>query len=137
MNTATTSNESQTPKSADGMAIGQSSTDLVGFWGATPIARPSGAAQAAVTDGPGHSVPIQLLDLLLRISNGQVHYRLDTHVEHEEGHEIAVEALGALEFLPHFAQLAIAIGDHVALWLAAVLIIGKNAEGELRKTGPP
>lgn len=51
MNTATTSNESQTPKSADGMAIGQSSTDLVGFWGATPIAQPSGAAQAAVTDG--------------------------------------------------------------------------------------
>lgn len=51
MNTATTSNESQTPKSADGMAIGQSSTDLVGFWGATPIAQPSGAAQAAVIDG--------------------------------------------------------------------------------------
>lgn len=51
MNTATTSNESQTPKSADGYKVGQSSTDLVGFWGATPIARPSGAAQAAVTDG--------------------------------------------------------------------------------------
>lgn len=51
MNTATTSNESQTPKSADGYAVGQSSTDLVGFWGATPIAQPSGAAQAAVTDG--------------------------------------------------------------------------------------
>lgn len=51
MNTATTSNESQTPKSADGYAVGQSSTDLVGFWGATPLAQPSGAAQAAVTDG--------------------------------------------------------------------------------------
>jgi nitrous oxidase accessory protein NosD len=51
MNTATTSNESQTPKSADGYAVGQSSTDLVGFWGATPIAQPSGAAQAAVIDG--------------------------------------------------------------------------------------
>ncbi len=51
MNTATTSNESQTPKSADGYAVGQSATDLVGFWGATPIAQPSGAAQAAVTDG--------------------------------------------------------------------------------------
>lgn len=51
MNTATTSNESQTPKSADGYAVGQSATDLVGFWGATPIVQPSGAAQAAVTDG--------------------------------------------------------------------------------------
>ena len=51
MNTATTSNESKTPKSADGYKVGQSSTDLVGFWGATPIARPSGSAQAAVTDG--------------------------------------------------------------------------------------
>lgn len=51
MNTATTSNESQTPKSADGYAVGQSATDLVGFWGATPLAQPSGAAQAAVTDG--------------------------------------------------------------------------------------
>lgn len=51
MNTATTSNESQTPKSADGYAVGQSATDLVGFWGATPIVQPSGAAQAAVIDG--------------------------------------------------------------------------------------
>lgn len=51
MNTATTSNESQTPKSADGYAVGQSAADLVGFYGATPIAQPSGAAQAAVTDG--------------------------------------------------------------------------------------
>ena len=51
MNTATTSNESQTPKSADGYAVGQSATDLVGFWGATPIVQPSGADQAAVTDG--------------------------------------------------------------------------------------
>lgn len=51
MNTATTSNESQTPKSADGYAVGQSAADLVGFWGATPLAQPSGAAQAAVTDG--------------------------------------------------------------------------------------
>jgi UDP-N-acetyl-D-mannosaminuronic acid transferase (WecB/TagA/CpsF family) len=48
MNTATTSNETQTPKSAGGMLIGQSATDLVGFYGATPIAQRSGAAQAAV-----------------------------------------------------------------------------------------
>ncbi len=53
MNTATTSNETQTPKSADGYAVGQSSSDLVGFYGATPIAQPSGSAQAAVTDASG------------------------------------------------------------------------------------
>lgn len=46
MNTATTSNETQTPKSSDGVAIGQSSSDLVGFWGATPVDQP-----AAITAG--------------------------------------------------------------------------------------
>ena len=35
----------------DGTTLGQSSTDLIAFYGATPIARPAGAAQAAVTDG--------------------------------------------------------------------------------------
>lgn len=39
--TVTTSNETQTPKSADGLAVGQSSTDLVGFWGATPVDQPA------------------------------------------------------------------------------------------------
>jgi hypothetical protein len=39
--TITTSNETQTPKSSDGMAIGQSSSDLVGFWGATPVDQPA------------------------------------------------------------------------------------------------
>lgn len=53
MNTSAISNETNTPKSVDGYSCGQSSTDLVGFWGATPIARPSGAAQAAVTDASG------------------------------------------------------------------------------------
>lgn len=53
MNTSTVSNETNTPKSADGMAVGQSASDLVGFYGATPIAQPSGAAQAAVTDASG------------------------------------------------------------------------------------
>ena len=51
MNTATDSLETNTPKSGGGMAVGQSSTDLVGFYGAAPIAQPAGAAQAAVTDG--------------------------------------------------------------------------------------
>lgn len=36
----------------DGVNLGRSITDKIGFYGlATPIAQPSGAAQAAVTDG--------------------------------------------------------------------------------------
>lgn len=49
MNTATDSLESNTPKSSDGYVVGQSSSDLIGFYGATPIAQQSGASQAAVT----------------------------------------------------------------------------------------
>ena len=39
-----------TGASVDGALFGQSSTDKIGFYGlATPIVRPSGASQAAVT----------------------------------------------------------------------------------------
>lgn len=38
---------------ADGTCLGQSATDLIGFYGATPVARPAGAGQAAVTDSSG------------------------------------------------------------------------------------
>jgi hypothetical protein len=53
MNTATDSLETQTPKSGGGMTVGQSSSDLVAFYGATPVDQPAGAAQAAVTDASG------------------------------------------------------------------------------------
>jgi hypothetical protein len=53
MNTATDTLETNTPKTGGGYTVGQSSSDLVGFYGATPIARPSGAAQAAVVDASG------------------------------------------------------------------------------------
>lgn len=53
MNTASSSLETNTPKSVAGYAVGQSATDLVGFYGATPIAQPAAAAQAAVTDASG------------------------------------------------------------------------------------
>lgn len=53
MNTATSSLETNTPKSVDGYVVGQSASDLVGFYGTTPVAQPSGAAQAAVTDASG------------------------------------------------------------------------------------
>lgn len=33
------------------LQVGDATTDTLGFYGATPIAQPAGAAQAAVTDG--------------------------------------------------------------------------------------
>lgn len=51
MQTETTSNEIQTPSSPDGISVGQDSSDLVGFWGATPVDQPADADQAAITDG--------------------------------------------------------------------------------------
>lgn len=48
MNTATDTLETNSPKSGGGFTVGQSATDLVGFYGATPIAQRAGAAQAAV-----------------------------------------------------------------------------------------
>ena len=49
MQTETTSNVLKTPLSPDGMVVGQSATDKIGFYGATPVAQRAGAAQAAVT----------------------------------------------------------------------------------------
>lgn len=51
MNTATDTLETNTPKSSGGYTTGQSATDLVGFYGATPVAQPSASSQAAVVDG--------------------------------------------------------------------------------------
>lgn len=34
---------------SDGTVLGQSSSELVGFWGATPVVQPSGASQSAVS----------------------------------------------------------------------------------------
>ena len=35
----------------DGNSFGQSAADKIGFYGVTPVAQPSAAAQAAITDG--------------------------------------------------------------------------------------
>ncbi len=53
MNTATDSLEVNFPSSDGGLSVGAAATDLVAFYGSTPIAQPSGAAQAAVTDSSG------------------------------------------------------------------------------------
>lgn len=50
MNTATDTLETNTPKTGGGFVMGQSATDLIGFYTATPIAQPSGSGQAALTD---------------------------------------------------------------------------------------
>ena len=51
MNTATDSLETNTPKTGGGYVMGQSASDLIGFYSATPIAQTSGADQAAIVDG--------------------------------------------------------------------------------------
>ena len=38
---------------SDGTIFGRTSSELIAFYGSTPLARPSGAAQAAVTDASG------------------------------------------------------------------------------------
>lgn len=38
---------------ADGTSLGQSTTDKVSFYGATPVVQPTAAAQAAITDASG------------------------------------------------------------------------------------
>lgn len=42
----------------DGTLLGQSSADLVGFYGNTPIARPSGTSQGALSTGNVTSVTV-------------------------------------------------------------------------------
>lgn len=41
MNTATDSLETANPKTGGGLQLGQSSSDLVGLWGATPVDQPA------------------------------------------------------------------------------------------------
>jgi len=50
MNTATDSLETNTVKTGGGYVMGQSASDLIGFYSASPIAQPSSADQAALTD---------------------------------------------------------------------------------------
>lgn len=51
LNTSTDVVKTSTPKSDGGWQAGASATSKVGFWGATPVVQPSGAAQAEITDG--------------------------------------------------------------------------------------
>jgi hypothetical protein len=52
MNTATDSLETNTPKTGGGLAVGQSSSDLVGFWGVTPVDQPASLTAQLTTITP-------------------------------------------------------------------------------------
>lgn len=54
-NTETTSNNRETPQcgTSDGYTMGQTASDYIGFYGATPVKQPTAAAQAAITDTSG------------------------------------------------------------------------------------
>ena len=49
MQTETTSNLTKTPQTVAGYNCGQSATDLVGFYGATPISQPTSADEATIS----------------------------------------------------------------------------------------
>lgn len=53
VNTVTSENKVIIPGGAGGVVLGEDASALVGFYGTTPAAQPSGAAQAAVTDSSG------------------------------------------------------------------------------------
>lgn len=57
----TTSNKRNTPASPDGHDFGQSTTDLIGFYGKTPVAQRAGADQVVVTAAVGTKIGTGIL----------------------------------------------------------------------------
>jgi hypothetical protein len=55
VNTVTTTNVIYDAESSDGRQHGLAASSKQSFYGATPVAQPSGAAQAAITDASGGS----------------------------------------------------------------------------------
>lgn len=53
METSTTSNLKKSVLDPDGVQIGRSSADLVGFYGNSPIVQPTAAGQAIIVDTSG------------------------------------------------------------------------------------
>lgn len=53
MNTATDTLRVSLTKTDGGLAIGQTATDLVGFYAATPVVQPTGALQATIVNTAG------------------------------------------------------------------------------------
>ncbi len=50
VNTVSTSNQLNTPETADGFQVGKTATSKVGFYGASPLSQPTNANQATLTD---------------------------------------------------------------------------------------
>lgn len=55
----------------DGQVFGQSTSDLISFYGATPVAQRSGAAQAAITDNTGGTASATLAAITAGASYAQ------------------------------------------------------------------
>lgn len=53
VNSVTSSTKKFTPLEPDGYVVGQSASDLIAFYGASPLVQPKGAAQATVVDASG------------------------------------------------------------------------------------
>lgn len=61
MNTAIDTLETNTPKSGGGYTVGQSTTDLIAFYGVTPVAQRAGADQVAITAAAGTKIATGIL----------------------------------------------------------------------------
>lgn len=53
LQTETTTNKLTEPLTTDGVLHGQTAADKLAFYGATPVAQPTAAAQATITDASG------------------------------------------------------------------------------------
>lgn len=73
----------------DGAVLGQTASELVAFWGATPVAQPSGAAQAVVTFSVGWLVA-------LTNTSGTTAYAFDTTAHAKSLFDLLVEIRSAL-----------------------------------------
>ena len=57
VNTVTTTNQLNSPETPDGYQVGKTATSLVGFWGATPVAQPTGGTAAVTTTAVTTTTP--------------------------------------------------------------------------------
>lgn len=61
LNSSTDAQINKTPKSDGGYVMGQSATDVIGFYGASAVAQRAGADQVAVTAAAGTKIATGIL----------------------------------------------------------------------------
>ena len=98
MNTSALDLKTSTPKTVFGYEMGQSATDLIAFYGATPIVQPSGAAQVAITDpGDGTGAPTNgILSLTGTYNSTILENAFVTLLEASNAHRLALVDLGLI-----------------------------------------